>query len=605
MSSLTANTLPSTPDTAFWQRKLVSISIILGFALISLWGTPFRYDEANSGRYLLEVIQASDPELFAGDTVVQSLQRFESVFYDILALLVDSGEIEPAQIEPLMHALYGLHKITLFLIIFLFARQFSKHIAFFVLLAAWAAHQKAVPVGGNTLFTPQLIHTSIAVSLGILALTSLFSKREIWFWVLVGLAVLTHAIIGFQHFLIVAPVYLWHKRQLTFTDLVGIAFFSVCALVYLIFMTPPPMSPQEAMIFLGSKGAMYHVSPFDHSLYDWARASLVLLLSIVLFHVYLRDNIQARLLVGFVVWGSCAALILGTIAVIFQPVRLAQFQPMRIFFWVWFFAHILIIWATFMAIHQRAITRFYLLGYLLLSITVSLWALPFAGLLLVYLFAKRMARERESRNLSKIDSIARLSIPLVFLLIAGSWLIANLWELPQETLRSSTPLLLLALLALTTFQKMSDMRWQSGLTVLMLVGALVGATLFRHAYYAEREDLDWRLTQLWSRENTEKNASFIVAVESGENFRTQSFRTGIGEPMSALCWVAALECQENSERVGTIRNANRNGSWQLNDLRAIALDWDANYILVEGEVNTTDVPTFRSGPYMIFHVPPD
>ena len=200
-----------------------------------------------------------------------------------------------------------------------------------------------------------------------------------------------HALVGFQLVLVIAPLYWWKKRQIDRATILGLGVFLIAAGIYLLFMTPPAMSSSEAAIFLESKGNIYHISPFNQPLFEWARTVGVLALSLAAYFVYLRDNGSANLLAGAIIFGACAAVLLGTIAVVFPSVRLAQFQPMRIYLWIDFFAHILIILATARALMRRSPAGLLLLGYLVLTIAVSLWALPFVALTLSYFAVRRFA----------------------------------------------------------------------------------------------------------------------------------------------------------------------------------------------------------------------
>jgi hypothetical protein len=135
------------------QPQLLFVLLVGIFALVSVWGTPFLYDRGGSGRYLLEVIQAADPELFPQDSVVDSLRRFDSLFYNALAFSFQIAHAPPTLIEPVMRALYIIYQFVLFFALFLLGRKMTQNPWFLVLIGAWAAHQKQFQVGGNGLFS--------------------------------------------------------------------------------------------------------------------------------------------------------------------------------------------------------------------------------------------------------------------------------------------------------------------------------------------------------------------------------------------------------------------------------------------------------------------
>ena len=74
----------SSASTMNRKKALLSGSVlfpallIAGFTLLALVGMLFDFDGGNSGRYVLSVLQAADPELFVGDVVVASLARFNT-----------------------------------------------------------------------------------------------------------------------------------------------------------------------------------------------------------------------------------------------------------------------------------------------------------------------------------------------------------------------------------------------------------------------------------------------------------------------------------------------------------------------------------------------
>jgi hypothetical protein len=587
------------------QRRflLVVALLVTVFALLSLWGTPFLYDRANSGRYLLKVIQAADPALFPQDSVVESLQRFNSLFYNVLAAAFRVTGTPPAQLETVMYGLYIGYQFALFLTLFIFVRRFSDNLWLFIFVAAWAVHQKGAPVGGNSFFAPQLTHASIAFLLGLLALWALLNHKHFGYWVFSGVAILVHSLIGLHLVLITAPVYWYMRRRFTWETLVGGAIFATSVFLYLLYMAPPAMSPEEAMLFLQTKGDMYHISPFDQSWLEWLRAVTVLGLALLAYYTFLRDSEPAGLLTRFVVWGTIMAVLLGMIAVVFEPLRLVQMQPMRLFLWVWFFAQILLIFATVRAFGQGSPAAPLLLGVLLMDIVVSLWILAFIAFGLVYLILSTAAAYYRSSLLPAIDTGARWSVLLLLLGILGGRIMAHLFNLQVDTLLNPAPLILGGLLVMLIPSEVRPGRWQPILLGMMLVVALLSASLYRHNYYAARVDSDWERVQLWSREHTIPQDRFLTTPGTEGNFRTKAFRTTVSEPMSALCWVDPLVCRDNGRMVAQVNTARQDEVWHVATLAELAAQWHVQYILVAGPYDAHIEPIFQSGHYAIFRVP--
>jgi hypothetical protein len=310
------------------------------------------------------------------------------------------------------------------------------------------------------------------------------------------------------------------------------------------------MSGQEAQIFLETKGSIYHISPFNHSLLDWIKALGTIGMALIVYKQFLEGNDDSRLLVGFIIVGTIAGVLLGTIAVAWQPVRLAQFQPMRIFYWVGFFTYIVLLLGTSQAISQRSPVGFLLLGWVLLSIVESLWSLAFVAIIVAYLSIKIMASRFRPTFLPYIERGVRWIIPAVFIVMIGGWLAARILNLSMATLLDSTPLLLVAILAVLAFQIPRDESRQHLLVLILVIVSLFSVSRYRHDYYGPtRIDPAWYEVQKWSQEHTAKTDTFITVSETGGNFRTRSFRTTVSEPMSALCWVDPLECQRNAKIV--------------------------------------------------------
>src|SRR4051794_28901510 len=95
---------------------------LLGMVFTSIWASPFRYDDGNSGRYLMVVARRMDPALFPGDPVIAAMARFDSLFYRGLPTVL-SG---PERLESDLFKVFVGMKIALMLSLFWLVRTLTK-----------------------------------------------------------------------------------------------------------------------------------------------------------------------------------------------------------------------------------------------------------------------------------------------------------------------------------------------------------------------------------------------------------------------------------------------------------------------------------------------
>jgi len=76
----------------------------------------------------------------------------------------------------------------------------------------------------------------------------------------------------------------------------------------------------------------------------------------------------------------------------------------------------------------------------------------------------------------------------------------------------------------------------------------------------------------------------------------------LNENQSALYWVAPLSAQQNSANADKVMSAWNGATWDTDTLYALAFDWNADYILVEGDFPTLNEPVYSAGHYQVFIV---
>ena len=194
--------------------------------------------------------------------------RLKSGFYLALAAAMRFLKLSPDQTETLLHSLFIVSKLLLIAAVFAVTWTLRKSFWFFTVFAAWCCHQKPALLGSVALFMPIVTHNEIALVLGMFAIACLLRGRMFLFWLLAGVAVLVHVLVGLQLLLCFGPALLW-RRDFSKGFLAGAAVFAACCVIYLLTMTPPALTPAEWQLFVATNGHTAHISLFNHGWVDW------------------------------------------------------------------------------------------------------------------------------------------------------------------------------------------------------------------------------------------------------------------------------------------------------------------------------------------------
>jgi len=608
------------------HRRTLVISLCAVFCLISILGSPFLYDHKNSGRYLLSVLKAADPQLFPGDPVVASLDRFGSAFYWGLGTLFHAGHLPVDDLPTLMGIFYWLSKIALVLLLlgiaWTLSEDYSSSVWSFILLAAWAAHAKGNPLGGEAFYYPTLRHTEAAQLLALSAILFALKKRNTLFWLAAGLSVLVHFLVGMQFLIVFGLPYLYTKRNSWKGQLPGLILLMFSLLTYWSYFSPPGFNPAEAKIFLQLKGDINHISLLSQAALGWVRTSSAVILSLLALEYVIRGNInkpQPNLTFfrSVILWGSLLGLLLSTMATFFlrrEFYQLAQFQPMRIFSWVWFFTNLLLITITgkLIAGTRKNPSGMYapviLIGVILAGILGSLWVYWLTLLGIIYFtFQIIIFRSTEGEAAAKrIQFQDRFDKSMqILLIITGIAVIIVIGfgdRLPYESLNNPALLLLGGLFLLVSGV---PSLWQSYYPLVLgavLLAILVIVSFNTHHYFQQRTDKNWDIVRQWARTHSQKSDLFINATGSG-NFRVSALRSSIGEPESALAWVDPTGEKENARKNQVVWQGFSGNTWDVNYLNKIGAEWQAGFIIIDKPHHPSElVPVFSAGKYRIFQI---
>jgi hypothetical protein len=575
----------------FWPLFLVTMVVA------SIWASPFRYDYANSGRYLVVVAKRMDPGLFPGDPVVNSMARFDSLFYRALPEVLS----KPERFQSDLFKVFVAMKIALVLSLFWLIRTLTKEPLAAVLLLAWCSQTSSALLGDVPLFTNTATHTEVVLVLGILAIACAF-RRQYWgFWLLICLSLFVHSLVTLHLLACVFPVILISERQGRAKFLLGAAGFCICFLCYVHWMTPAPMSHEEAGIFLRAKGDMQHISPLTQGASNYLGFGLMLALAILVQRRWLSAEPGAKLLINFAMTGTVIALMLGFAAVFGHVLKIVQIQPMRIFFWVTLFLDVIVAWAACVALNARHPMGWVLLGVVMFSMAGSMWA---QGLVLIAIAGCGL--DWMGQRIWKNGELARWFGWLMWafaVVVAGCALSGH--KAPLRTLRD--PWLLLLAVGLPLLMKFS--KWNGAKTPWPAFGLCVCAAVIgiHHGWTGDPERnakstrRDWLAVCYWCRKNSAKEDVFLTPPTEG-NFRLHALRSSIGEEISALAWVAPKVFKTNREMAAVLRTEFKDGYWDLNGLRDVARTNGARFVLVDGPFRPADQPLFAAGAYSLHQV---
>lgn len=580
----------------FSSKKHPAYLLVVVFLLVSIFGSHFHYTIRNSGRYLLPIIKTLDSEFFKNDSVVDSLGKFKSLFYDILTLGFKAIRVSPDNLSSTLQALYVFSKMLLIILIFILAYQLMNNIWFFLLMAAWVSHIKPVPVGNILLFKPLLTHETVAFLLGLTALIFLLRRNYILFWLTLGFSIFIHSLMAFHIFLCFAPPLFLIEKYRSKRHILGLILLVIFSFLYLWLMAPSFLSSKEATILFIEKGTCEHVSPLNQSIFGWTEMLGFIILAYLADRQILKHNKNTKLIIRFILGGTFIGLFLSISAIISKLPIFTLLQPMRIFLWVTFLAIFLIAVAAAQSLRQNSQAGIILIGVLILSILYSPLSLVFVFVAIVYLIIEKHWAKLSQYIPFSFDTLASVIITLAICGMFFSW-ITQLWYPHSPSILAAV--FLIFLMSLKIIRKKN---WNR-----ILIYALVGYTvlvtsIFHHDYFANNMDSDWDKTRLWCKKNTKKDDIFITPPD-GNNFRILSLRSTVSEDMPALLWVDPFEYVKNYERVSRVEKGFSGMKWNLKYLFSLAQKWRADYVIIKGAFDPFNIyPIFSSGDFCVFKV---
>lgn len=587
------------------SARSTNLLILVSLAALMAFGTPFRFADSNSGRYLPILYRIVDPELFPDDPVVDSFERFRSVFYTGLGTAFKTVGASVMDVEPIFRALHIGLKLVLLGVLFFFVRPLNVgHHAFF-LFAAWTIHEKAAGVGADSMFAPSLTHATLALVIGIAALGFQLRRLSTLFWLLVSVMLFVHVLMAVHLAMIVVVVLAVQERgRLSLTDWLGAAFFLLSFLFYYYRFAPPGFNTEEASLFIAAKGRMEHISPLGQSIFGWTKAVGQLGLALIVYRTQLYKRKPFDQLCAWMAAGAILAPIVGVAAISTNLYQISQLQPMRMFEWVNFIVFCILIFGVIETWKTDRMRSSVLLLIVLLNILDSLWLFPwlFLG---IFAFGSLLIDADRTRFGRWINPVV-WRWGSVFLLIPAIGFYVFREVHGYESFYDPIPVLVIFMCCMSAFGQPEAQRFRAEILALAAITiSLLGRSVYVYEHIYERQDQAYLLACRWIAQHTPKDASFITAISgsSGGNFRARAMRTSLNENQNALYWVAPLAARENGMRSAEVLNAWQNDSWHLDTLFALARSWDADYLLVDSQAAIPAPFLYQAGPYYVMQVP--
>ncbi|MFN0109780.1 MAG: DUF6798 domain-containing protein [Blastocatellia bacterium] len=570
----------------------------LTLAAFAVFGSPFLIDYLNSGDQLPATLQIVDPQLFQGDAIVAAMGKLKSGFYLALAAAMKLLRISPLHIEPIAYGLFVASKLLLIAGVFSLCRSLKNSFWFFVIFGAWCCHQKASLLGSVTLFMPLITHNEVALVLGLFAVACLLRGRIILFWLLAGVMVLVHVLVGLQFVICVAPALLWQRKP-DKNLMIGGALFALCCVAYLLTMAPPPLSAEEWQLFLSANGNTAHISLFRHGWLDWFGFAAFFGLALAAFNRYLKGDAGFELLRRAAICGSVIGLLMSLMAVTSKAMKPMLFQPMRVFFWVTLICFLMIAAATIEAFRSSArLAGILLASVLVLTVLNSILAPVFAFIGLAYFIVEwRQPLQRDGSDVA-LAFATKIILMLGTVAIFAAWALGN--RQPIGSLRSPVLLLPCAVLLVTLFQP-NLKSWQMPLALGLMLYCLTAASMYRHEYNERWLDADWRTVRLWVQSNTQASDSFITPPDQ-IGFRVLALRSTVSESLPRVIWSAPFTALENKQTAARAAKGYTNNSTDPAYLFGLAHEWNCDYVIARGDYDPQFVPLFRSGKFSVLAV---
>ena len=495
-----------------WATVLEGATLATLIAIAGTIVTGYRFGDSNHGITIPILKRLMDASLYPGDVMVATAEKFPTIFYRALALVLPG----PAAI-PL--AFFVLYLVSI-----------AATLAGAYRIGRWAGGPAAgalcllfaIPVriglAGEALYRVAFSHSHLASALTIWAIVWFLEGRRALPLLLLALGAYNHLLYSVYVLVPMALVVSWEgwetrDRRRT-VKLLALAVVPLLPLVLWTLARGAPMTP-EWLDLLRLRSAHHSFPSFFGS--DLPDAAALLALAVLSAS---RAPADRKRMVGLFLAGTALQFVLGTLFTEYWPVKaVLQYQPHR----VWRFVVLLL-----RAMAAAGIVDGYRAGGLARLAAIATGVILFLpgleALLPLAVFAQA--------TVGLAAPWARVLAVAIIASITG-WddrPVAN--TLTNENIRLLMhPLVLCAGALATLIVAARDLPDRGRQALVAAAAVLTLGALLPYAYYVGRvrwESGSWRAAQNWVRENTPRDA-VILSPPKEAGFRVFSERTIVGE----------------------------------------------------------------------------
>jgi hypothetical protein len=499
-----------------WVATLEGATLFLLLALAGtiLAGTPgYRFGDSNHGITVPILKRLMDPTLYPGDVMVATAERFPTVFYRALALVLPG----PGSIPAAFFVLYVLSVAATLAGAYRLGRWAGGPAA--GVLSLLLAFPVRIGLAGEALYRVAFSHSHVASALTIWAIVWFLEGRRLLPLLVLSLGAYNHVLYSVYVLVPMLLYVLWEapragRRQ----TLVHLAAGIVPLLPLLAWSASrgAPMTPQWLELLRLRSAHHSFPSYFGGDLPEAAAIAALAALAVS------RMDADRRRLVAVFLAGTALQFVLGTVFTELIPVKaVLQYQPHR----VWRFTVLLL-----RAVAAAGVVAGYREGGAARGaavLTGVLLAVPGleALLPLAVLLQATLGRPRP-------EPWARVLAAAVLVMVTGWGDREIQYGFPGELLPRALHHVVMGSAALGIVlltAREASARARRLLAVAVAAATVLWLTPTAYAFHKARwESGSWRAAQDWVRENTPRSAVFLTPPKEA-GFRVFSERTVVGE----------------------------------------------------------------------------
>jgi hypothetical protein len=457
---------------------LVIIGVVTIFSTLSI--NQYIYPHSDHDFYVPQLKYLMDPSLYSSDYITARYEDYYSLLLPFLSVLVP---LTGVAIPVVFFILYVLALYLTFLAVYLIAFTLfsNKTVGFISVFFLVFIQPEFAQV---TTLDSALLPRSFALPLGLFTVYAFLEKRFLYAYALAGVSFLIHPLTGAFVFAMIFPASIYFRSQ------IGIPRLVVALIMFVILASPIILdgvnSPQSGSFLIPSAQwvellrlrSSHHVFPFSWDREIFIAGVLMFLVFVVSWKHRPAENFQHHTILIFT-FAILLLLVIGTVFAEIVPIKfIIQYSLLRSAIMLFYFIPI------------------YYANYYIEEIHLSSNLSDYLRVALLSLFLFDLQSES-------------IIIPMGFILVTVVW---GIYRLSPKFQRLAAPI--------NTIVRPS-----------MVILLTVFIVLFGIRTYIQKgnfsifngDDREWIHVQHWARDNTDKNAIFIVPPHL-TGFRIESER---------------------------------------------------------------------------------